>query len=90
MAIIGEIRKRSWIAVVIVGVAIVAANNAEEAFNVFHSDVAYKWMLDAIEEDGYYYKKENWVELPMLTANVEHPQIIIEDYEIVGEQKYYF
>lgn len=61
------------------GVAIVAANNAEEAFNVFHSDVAYKWMLDAIEEDGYYYKKENWVELPMLTANVEHPQIIIED-----------
>jgi hypothetical protein len=61
------------------GVAIVAANSAEEAFNVFHTNVEYKWMFDIIDEDGYYYKKENWVELPMLTANVEHPQIIIED-----------
>ena len=61
------------------GVAIVAANSVEEAFDVFHSSKEYNWMLDGIDGDSYYYKKEDWFELPIITANVEEPQIIIED-----------
>lgn len=73
------------------GVAIVAANSAEEAFAVFHQDINYDWMLDNMDMetgeytsdvnrcDSYYYQRKNWFELPMLTANVEQPSIIIED-----------
>lgn len=61
------------------GIAIVAANSAEEAFEVFHSSEEYNWMLDGCDGDGYYYKKEDWFEVPILTANVENTQIIVED-----------
>jgi len=73
------------------GVAIVAANNVNEAFVVFHQDPKYNWMLDNIDMetgdytsdidkcDSFEYKRNNWHELPMLTADVDKPQIIIED-----------
>ena len=73
------------------GLAIVAANSKEEAFIVFHTDSLYDWMLDnndiETEEftsdinrcNSYYYKREDWFELPILTANVEQPCIIAED-----------
>ncbi len=73
------------------GLAIVAANSAEEAFNVFHSSEKYDWMLDHLDTDSgeytsdtnkcesYYYKRKDWFELPMLIANVEQPCIIVED-----------
>ena len=73
------------------GVAIVAANNAEEAFTVLHQDIDREWMLD-IEDmetgeytsdinrrDSYYYKRKDWFEMTELTANVDKPQVIIED-----------
>lgn len=73
------------------GLAIVAANSAEEAFEVFHTNEKYDWMLDHLDQDSleyisdinrlesYYYKRKDWFELPMLTANVEQPCIIVED-----------
>lgn len=73
------------------GLAIVAANSKEEAFIVFHTDSRYDWMLDNQDiETGeftsdinrcnsYYYKREDWFELPILTADVDTPCIIIED-----------
>lgn len=73
------------------GLAVVAANSAEEAFDVFHSSEKYNWMLDFLDQDSleytsdmnrgesYYYKRKDWFELPMLIANVEQPQIIVED-----------
>ena len=73
------------------GVALVAARSAEEAFEVFHSDPYYQWMLDNVDKetgefiddiskcDSYYYKREDWEEMPMLSTDVEEPMIIIED-----------
>ena len=73
------------------GLVIVAANSAEKAFEVFHTNKKYNWMLDHLDQDSfeyisdinrcdsYYYKRKDWFELPMLTANVEQPQIIVED-----------
>ena len=61
------------------GLAVVAANSAEEAFEVFHTNENYDWMIDRIDGDSYYYKKEDWFELPMITADVEQPQMIVED-----------
>ena len=73
------------------GLAVVAANSAEEAFKVFHSSEKYDWMLDCLDKDSgeytsdiskcesYYYKRKDWFEIPILTANVEQPQIIAED-----------
>lgn len=73
------------------GLAIVAANSKEEAFNVLHSDKRYDWMVDwyfddeqcrYVEDldksDSYYYKRKNWFEMPMLTANVSEPQVLEE------------
>lgn len=72
------------------GLAIVAANSKEEAFVVFHTDQRYEWMADSFGYDGEYiedatkwrsscYPKEEWFELPMLIANVDKPQVIVED-----------
>lgn len=73
------------------GLAIVAANNKEEAFNIFASHEDYNWILNNLDEetgeytndvtkcDGFYYKRADWFELPILTANVDKPQVLIEN-----------
>ena len=71
------------------GLAIVAANSPEEAFEVFHNDNNFKWMLDCSDENGdyteditkcdsWYYRKANWHELPNVVANVDTPQVLAE------------
>lgn len=66
------------------GIILVAANSAEEAHEVFHADPDLYWMWDNITwenppyvEDSYYHP-QNWHELPMLTANVDKPQVLAE------------
>lgn len=72
------------------GLAVVAANNCEEAYIVFHTDARYKDALEYFDEDGNYsedplivgsryYPKENWFEVPLLVANVEKPMVINEN-----------
>ena len=34
---------------------------------------------DVTKCDGFYYKRADWFELPMLTANVDKPQVLIEN-----------
>lgn len=71
------------------GLAIVAANSPEEAFEVFHKDSNFDWMLDSFDEDGnyteditkvdsYYYQRANWRELPNVVANIDTPQVLAE------------
>lgn len=66
------------------GMILVAANSAEEAHKVFHSDPDLNWMWDNITwetppyvEDNYY-QPENWEEMSMLQSNVDKPQVLAE------------
>lgn len=78
-------RSRRWSG----GVALVAANSIAEAFTLFFNDPKYDVYVnkfidgdftdDICKWETYEYNLENWFEIPMLTANVETPQIIIED-----------
>ena len=54
------------------GLAVVAANNKEEAFKTFFTDKDYKW-------HACYYQMESWFECKALTANVDKPCVIMED-----------
>lgn len=71
------------------GLAVVAANSKEEAFRVLHEDPDYEHFVDSTDENGYYtddinkcdsyeYHRANWFECPLLTANVDKPQVIGE------------
>lgn len=79
------------------GLAVVAANSAEEAYRVFHKHPDKKWMLDMTNNDpndievytddpdkcdSIYYPRDKWYECPYLTANVNTPQLIDEDSHI--------
>lgn len=78
-------RSRCWSG----GVALVAANSAEEAFTLFFNDDKYEVYVDKFIDgeftddirkwDTYEYNLKDWFEMPMLTANVDKPQILIED-----------
>lgn len=72
------------------GLAVVAANSAEEAFNTFCEDPDNDWMVDKYTDDfkytddsakwfSDYYPIEKWFECKALTANVDKPCVIIED-----------
>lgn len=72
------------------GLAVVAANSAEEAFKTFCEDPDNDWMVDKYRETfeeiedctewfSYYYPLEKWFECKELTANVDKPCVIIED-----------
>ena len=71
------------------GLAIVAANSPQEAFEVFHKDSNFLYMIECMDENGDYtdditkvdswhYKKANWVELANVVANVDTPQVLAE------------
>lgn len=78
-------RSRSWSG----GVALVAANSVEEAFTLFFNDPNYEVYVnkfingeftdDIYKWETYEYNLKDWFELPMLIANVETPQIILEN-----------
>jgi|GEM_PF-2806942 hypothetical protein len=66
------------------GMILVAANSAEEAHKIFHSDPNLDWMwynitweMHPYVEDNYS-QPENWEEMPMLEANVDKPQVLAE------------
>lgn len=73
------------------GLAVVAANSAEEAFKTFFEDEDNDWMVDKYDIDthkftddftkwhSYYYPKDKWFECKVLTANVDKPCVIMED-----------
>jgi hypothetical protein len=73
------------------GLAVVAANNAEEAFKTFFEDKDNDWMVEKYDvrtheftEDftnwrSYFYQIEKWFECKVLTANVDKPCVIMED-----------
>lgn len=73
------------------GLAVVAANNKEEAFKTFFEDEDYDWMVDKYDIDTYeytddftkwrsdYYPIEKWFECKVLTSNVDKPCVIMED-----------
>lgn len=72
------------------GLAVVAANSAEEAFKTFFEDNDYDWMVDKYDDTGKftndftkwrsdYYPIEEWFECKVLTANVDKPCVIMED-----------
>lgn len=65
------------------GLAVVAANSAEEAFKTFFEDEDYDWMVDKFTDDftkwrSDYYPIEEWFECKVLTANVDKPCVIME------------
>lgn len=72
------------------GLAVVAANSAEEAYKTFFEDNDYDWMIDKFDEEtceytedftkwiSYYYPIEKWFECKILTANVDKPCVIME------------
>ena len=70
------------------GLAVVAANSAEEAFKTFFEDEDYEYMVDKYEIGEFiedftkwhsdYYSIEDWFECKVLTANVNEPCIIME------------
>lgn len=72
------------------GLAVVAANSAEEAYKTFFEDNDYEWMIDKFDEENYeytedftkwcsyYYPIEKWFECKILTANVDKPCVIME------------
>lgn len=72
------------------GLAVVAANTKEEAFEVFHSQERYGYMVDHSDIDtgeytedlsrcnSYYYRREHWFEVPILTADTIIPRVIEE------------
>lgn len=73
------------------GLAVVAANSAEEAFKTFFEDKDYDWMVEKYDASTYeytedsakwrsdYYPIEKWFECKVLTANVDKPCVIMED-----------
>jgi hypothetical protein len=72
------------------GLAVVAANTKEEAFEVFHSSKCYEYMVDHSDietgeytEDlsrcnSFYYRREDWFEVPILTADTIVQKFIAE------------
>ena len=70
------------------GLAVVAANSAQEAFKTFFEDKEYSWMrydyeIGKITDDftnwrSDYYSIELWFERKELTANVNEPCVIME------------
>lgn len=72
------------------GLAVVAANSAEEAYKTFFEDDAYDWMVNKFDAENYeytedvtkwrsdYYPIEKWFECKVLTANVDNPCVIME------------
>lgn len=66
------------------GIILVAANSAEEAHEVFHSDDNYTWMWDNVTwetppyVEDFYYHPDGWKEMPMLEAHVDTPQVLTE------------
>lgn len=73
------------------GLAVVAANSAEEAFKVFFEDGHYDWMVNKYDANTHaltddftkwrsdYYPIDEWFECKVLTANVNKPCVIMED-----------
>ena len=68
------------------GLAVVAANSAEEAFKTFFENPDNYWMVNKwFSTDDYtqwisdYYPLEKWFECKVLTANVDKACVIIED-----------
>lgn len=65
------------------GLAVVAANSAEEAFKTFFEDKDYNWMVYNSDDDytkwrTWHYPLDNWFECKVLTANVDKPCVIME------------
>lgn len=66
------------------GMILAAANSPQEAHEAFHKDsrFSYMWTDWSWENPSYvsdeYYYPDDWVELTMLTADVESPQILAE------------
>lgn len=64
------------------GLLLVAANSKQEAHEVFHQDKDLGYMWDAYCDGtvcDYYYKPENWKEVPNLWYAGVKPCIIAED-----------
>ena len=62
------------------GLAVVAANSIEEAFDVFHHNGENEWMLyteNGIQE-SIYYKRDGWFEVPILSADTIVQKVIAE------------
>lgn len=75
------------------GLVVVAANSADEAYNVVKNDEQFEWIFQQVDENGEYYRsRSEWTEetccyhrkdfrlLKGVTANVKTPQILIEDH----------
>lgn len=72
------------------GLAVVAANTRDEAFEVFHTSREYGYMIDCSDYetgeyteditrcDSLYYKREDWFEVPCLTADTLVQKLIAE------------
>lgn len=59
------------------GLAVVAANTREEAWDVFHHNGENEYMIST-SGDSYYYPRRDWFEEPILTADTIVPMIIAE------------
>lgn len=61
------------------GLAVVAANSGEEAFDVFHNG-ANEWMLYTVNgiQESIYYKRDGWFEMPILSADTIVQKVIAE------------
>lgn len=83
MKVYKNIRKPGWSG----GMILVAANTKEEAIEVFRADPKYEYLHDYITWefdtppywDEHYYPEDTWEEMPMLTANVDKPQVLAEE-----------
>lgn len=77
------------------GLAVVAANTKEEAFETFFSDRdTVWWLLDRIDRetgqytddvtrcDSKFYPRADWQEIPILEADTIVPRIIAESHHI--------
>lgn len=73
------------------GLVVVAANSADEAYNVVKNDKALNWMFINVDGNGNFIEnRDDWGErtccyhrkdfrlLKGVTADVEHPQILAE------------
>lgn len=72
------------------GLIIVAANSLNKAFEAFAKDDRYEWMIewynfqteeyteDVTKVDSNTYPRDNWFEIPELSANVSTPRVISE------------
>lgn len=73
------------------GLAVVAANTKEEAFDVLFSEPHNNWMLDYTDKvtrkytedlskmDSEFYPRSHWQEMPILEADTIVPRVISED-----------